>query len=107
MPPFSGWYTDLFFGITDETWSFDPTIADVHTDPNAGQVLHVGTGEANLLVLTANTSCGVKAYAGPTSSYYEVIMSGFVRLTDEEWQTQFGDGKDPEPPLWTADFLVK
>jgi hypothetical protein len=70
----NGWYPKLFFW-TDST-KFDPTIADVHTQPfdeggnSVGRVLHVGTGHTRLIVLTANTCTGPRAYAGLVSSYF-------------------------------------
>ena len=47
----------------------DPTIADVHTAPtdaggnDVGWVLHVGTGFPRLMVVTAETCTGPRAYA--------------------------------------------
>ncbi len=97
---------DLFFEANSQTFEFKPTIADVHTDPNTSSVLHVGTGFADLMVLVANTSCGLKAYAGPASSYFERIQSGFHRMTDEEWTAQLAAGNIPDRPAWTSEFLV-
>ncbi len=78
----SGWYAKLFFN-TNPT-EFSPTIADVHTQPTdeggnpVGRVLHVGTGYARLMVLTANTCTGPRAYAGLVSSYHEDITQDFL-----------------------------
>lgn len=101
-PPFSGWYAGLFYGVSDSTFQFKPTIADVHTDPNSTNVLHVGTGHPNLMVFVANTSCGSKAYAGPASSYFEHLEPGFARLTDEDWAGKVGLAPRPE---WTSAFV--
>ena len=84
---------------------FDPTVADVHTDPNAGEILHVGTGYSNLMVLVADSPCGLRAYAGPVSSYYEQVEGGFTRLTDEDWLQQF-ELDTPSRPVWTEDFVL-
>ena len=86
----SGWYSKLFFG-TNPT-EFAPTIADVHTQPTdeggnpVGKVLHVGTGYARLMVLTANTCTGPRAYVGLVSSYHEEITQNFQRLDDPTWE---------------------
>lgn len=104
-PPFSGWYRALFFDANGKSFEFKPTVADVHTDPNGPAVLHVATGRPNLMVLVANTSCGLKAYAGPASSYFEFADPGFSRLTDEEWMSRLST-TDPARPAWTADFVV-
>ncbi len=106
-PQFSGWYADLFFDATDMTFELKPTIADVHTDPNSTQVLHVGTGAPNLMVMTVNTPCGLKAYAGPASSYYEHMEGGFNRLTDEDWLNLLTAGPVPPRPEWSAAFVAE
>jgi hypothetical protein len=65
----------------------DPTIADVHTDPGGNTppaVLHVATGLPRLMVMTADTCEGPRAYAGVAFSYHEVV-TGLDRLTDEDW----------------------
>ena len=86
----SGWYSKLFFN-TNPT-EFAPTIADVHTQPTdeggspVGRVLHVGTGYARLMVLTANTCTGPRVYVGPVSSYHEEITQNFQRLDDATWE---------------------
>ena len=104
-PPVAGWYTKLFYDATDTDFVFDPTVADVHTDPNAGEVLHVGTGYANLMVMVVDTTCGKRAYAGPASSYYEQIEGNFVRFTDEDWVKQF-ELAPPVRPEWTDGFVL-
>jgi hypothetical protein len=87
----SGWYSKLFFN-TNPT-EFSPTIADVHTQPTdeggnpVGRVLHVGTGYARLMVLTANTCTGPRVYVGPVSSYHEEITQNFQRLDDATWSS--------------------
>lgn len=94
-PLYDGWYAGLFFQpaaslmISEE---FDPTIADVHTQPTdesgspVGRVLHVGTGFARLMVLTVENCGGPRAYAGLASSYHELITEKYKRLTDNEWK---------------------
>jgi hypothetical protein len=103
----NGWYPNLVFG--DPT-TFDPTIADVHTQPTdaggnvIGRILHVGTGYARLMVVTANTCAGPRAYAGLASSYYETITQNFDRLTDDRWQANFGANEPPDVS-WVSDIL--
>lgn len=66
----------------------EPTIADVHTDPGGNRppkVLHVATGLPRLMVVTANTCEGPRAYVGVASAYHEVV-TGLDRLTDSEWE---------------------
>lgn len=89
-PTLDGWFARLYFdpqGAAEQ----DPVVADVHTQPTdedgnpVGRVLHVGTGLPRLMVVTANTCNGPRAYAGAVSSYYEHITENFDRLNDARW----------------------
>lgn len=97
-----GWYPDLFYG---DPLEWNPTIADVHTQPmdavgnEVGRILHVGTGNARLMVTTVETCSGPRAYAGLVSSYFEVIEEGWKRLDDPTWETRLGEGT-PASPEW-------
>ena len=82
-----GWYPKLFLTELDAAES-DPTIADVHSNPAEGQILHVATGLPRLIVVTADTCNGPRAYAGVVSSYTSVVPSSYTRLTDETWSKQ-------------------
>ncbi len=92
---------------------FDPTIADVHTQPTdeagawVGKVLHVGTGYARLMVMTAETCAGPRAYAGVVSSYHEVVTQQLQRLTDADWASRFGSGQSPPDVPWLADLVLR
>ncbi|HEY3595048.1 MAG TPA: DUF3160 domain-containing protein, partial [Polyangiaceae bacterium] len=104
----NGWYPTLVFG---DSTTFKPTIADVHTAPTdaagntVGNVLHVGTGNVRLMLVTAKTCTGPRAYAGLAFSYYEKVTDHFERLTDDQWSTEFGDAKSPEDVPWMSDLL--
>lgn len=104
----AGWYGKLFFN-PDANLVFDPTIADVHTQPTdevgnpVGRVLHVGTGAARPMVVIADGCNGPRAYAGLASSYYEVITSNFERMTDEDWaRTGLSAAREP---AWMSDVV--
>ena len=102
-----GWYPKLVYG---DSTKFDPTIADVHTQPMdeggslVGRVLHVGTGNARLMVVTTNGCTGPRAYAGLAFSYYEKVTEDFDRLTDERWATEVRAGS-PLDVDWMRDLL--
>jgi len=106
-PPFTGWYSDLFYMVGDLTFDFDPTVADVHTDPKSASILHVATGFANAMLMVVETSCGMKAYVGPVSSYYEHVEGQFIRLTDDDWKSRMKTEPLPPRPEWTAGFVVQ
>jgi hypothetical protein len=107
----TGWYPKLFFN-TNST-DFSPTIADVHTQPkdegggDVGRVLHVGTGYARLMVLTANTCAGPRAYAGLVSSYFEEITENYKRLDDPSWEQRFNTGPPAPDVPWLTDLLAR
>jgi hypothetical protein len=111
-PKLDGWYPKLFFVQPDIT-KFDPTIADVHTQPTdevgapVGKVLHVGTGPARLLIMTADTCTGARAYTGLASSYYERITENFQRLDDPTWAKEMSSSSKPADVPWMSDLLAK
>jgi hypothetical protein len=104
-----GWYPGLVFG---NPLDFDPTIADVHTQPTdeggnpVGRVLHVGTGLVRAMVVTANTCTGPRAYAGLASSYFERVTEQYDRLTDERWKDELNQATPPDVP-WMTDIVAR
>jgi hypothetical protein len=107
-----GWYPSLVYGGGEGDTEFDPTIADVHTQPAdaggnlVGHVLHVATGLPRLMVVTASTCSGPRAYVGLASSYFERITQDFERQTDEPWAAEVMD-EAPEDPPWLRDLIVR
>jgi hypothetical protein len=109
VPTLEGWYAKLFFGSNSLT--YDPTIADVHTQYTdeagnvVGRVLHVGAADPRLMIVTANTSCsGPSAYAGLAFSYHELVTENFQRLTDQDWRTMIATAPPADVP-WLAPVL--
>lgn len=106
-----GWYGRLHFA-SDRAAEYAPTIADVHTQPTdeygnrVGRVLHVGTGKARLLVVTAETCVGPRAYVGVASSYFEEITEGFERLDDPAWEARLRTAT-PADVDWLQDLVVR
>jgi hypothetical protein len=100
-----GWYGQLFFG---DGLEFDPTIADVHTQPTdeagntVGRVLHVGTGPTRMMVVVAEGCSGPRAYVGLASSYYEETTEKFERLNDPKWAAGVYNEADP---AWLTDVV--
>jgi hypothetical protein len=108
-PTLEGWYSKLFFGSNSLT--YDPTIADVHTEYTdeagnvVGRVLHVGASDPRLMIVTANTSCsGPSAYAGLAFSYHELVTENFQRLSDQDWKTMIATSPPADVP-WLAPVL--
>jgi len=101
---FSGWFADLHYANAENMIGNDAIIADVHTDPNSGSVLHVGTGYVDLMVFTTPTCSGPKAYVGPVFSYYEHVEPEMNRLNDDDWKDLLESVSPPEPPSWSTHF---
>lgn len=107
----SGWYGDLFFD-GQRTFKFEPTIADVHTQPtdehgnDVGRVLHVGTGKPRVMVVTIDGERGPRAYVGLASSYFERVTEKYERLNDATWAEALERETPPDVP-WVADFVVR
>lgn len=106
-----GWYGRLFFD-PHGALEFDPTIADVHTQPAdeggnpVGRVLHVGTGGPRLMTVIAENCSGPRAYVGLASWYTEVVTEDFERLTDEQWAQQLMQTPPPDPS-WLAPIVTR
>lgn len=106
-----GWLADLYF-TRDKSIEFDPTIADVHTQPAdaagaiVGKVLHVATGLPRLMVVTADTCTGARAYVGMSFAYHERITQDFERLTDSAWSQQLLSTAQEDPP-WLEPILAE
>jgi hypothetical protein len=105
-----GWYGKLFYSPYTSL-EFDPTIADVHTQPTdelgnpVGKVLHVGTGRPRTLTVIAQGCNGPRAYLGLVSSYYEVTTEQYKRLNDVEWAKQVVASPAPPEPQWMKPLL--
>jgi hypothetical protein len=113
-PPYTGWYSTLYYHPDDAAIS-NYIVADVHTQPTdysgaiVGNVLHVGTAKINLgIFLTENSSSAGKpvAYIGPVMSYYEHVTNNFKRLTDELWTDMVNSNELPDRPDWVNIYLA-
>ncbi|RCK73630.1 MAG: hypothetical protein IGBAC_0078 [Ignavibacteriae bacterium] len=94
--PYNGWYYNLYYTGDEDFEKKDLIVADVHTAPTnefgnvVGWVLHSGTGMINLGVfVTELPSVGNVAFIGPMLSYHEYVTERFLRLSDEEWKTNY------------------
>lgn len=68
-----------------------------------GWVLHVGTGYARMMVVTANSCDGPKAYVGLASSYFEDLTTGLQRLDDDTWASTLLSSATDVP--WMSDLI--
>jgi hypothetical protein len=81
-------------------------VADVLTNPIAGQVLEEGTGwlEPLTVVMRAPGRGDLMAAVGPVLSYYEFRWPMADRLTDEQWRATLASPDAPPPPPWVCSY---
>ena len=81
-------------------------IADVHTDPNSGRVLEVGTGNPYVIYVVVQDHNGkLRLTRGGAFSYYEFKHPMTNRLSDEEWHEML-DTNPPTLPEWISNLLT-
>jgi hypothetical protein len=111
---FRGWYVDTIHAIAQTSNSTSileaPVIADVATFPPGDiyyppQILHVGTGYVNaLVVLFPKIDGTLVAAVGPVFSYYEFKLIGTERLNDVQWLRMLTwDNRTSYLPDWLQD----
>jgi hypothetical protein len=62
-------------------------IADIYTDPNTKQVLHISTGFLEHIIAYVPSWDGYDIpVVGPVFSYYEFPAPNYNRITNEEWR---------------------
>ncbi|MCB1099968.1 MAG: DUF3160 domain-containing protein [Verrucomicrobiae bacterium] len=108
---YDGWYPTLFLGDPSAAESTDARIVDFHTDlpchlcNDPGAVVHAGTGGMNLLLMLARRQGVLTAFAGPVSSFHEVLEPSETRLTNEQWADRI-TAQEIAPPEWSLGYLV-
>ena len=90
--------------VTSEADERMAVVADVHTDPNTGQVLEEGVGDAFLIYAIVPIEGEATLSQGAVFSYYEFLQPMAERLTDEAWQELCRTAK---VPVWTESFLAR
>jgi hypothetical protein len=113
-----GWYVDAITFIAEAAnytaLLHVPVIADIATFPPGDieyppQILHVGVGGVNALVVLYPMLNGTLAAAvGPVFSYYEFPLIGTKRLNDDEWKTMLTwSNSSAYRPSWINDVYAK
>ena len=103
-PKYSGWYCQLYYGGGAAAAEWDPTVVDVHADPDSQSVLEEGVGSCNFLVMAIDNESDRMIYVGPAYSYYEFQQPADNRLTDPQWNEMLASKKEPPRPSWTSTF---
>lgn len=79
-------------------------IADVHTDPNSGQVLEEGVGYPLNIFVVVPVDGELRIAQGAMFSYYEFTWPMSNRLTDGQWQDML-ETSSPQLPIWMQTFM--
>ena len=93
--------------ITSDADDDMAVIADVHTDPNSGEVLEEGVGRPFVILVAVHVNGQVILTQGGVMSYYEFTWPMDDRLTDEAWQEMLDLGDEPPLPSWTESFVIE
>lgn len=104
-PSYDGWYGQMIYGGAQPAGEWAPEVVTVHTDPEGGEALLVGTGDVDFVVAAIDNEGDVGVYVGPVSSYYETRWPVQDRLTDEAWGALIGTELEPARPAWMAPIL--
>jgi hypothetical protein len=104
LTAYDGWYCGLLYPDVQSIVRFEPTVADVHTDPNGSEVLQVGVGHTNLALVAVDNGSDHMAFVGPVYTYYEFRQAATNRMTDEEFRALLGRGQEPPRPEWVRMF---
>jgi hypothetical protein len=93
--------------ITSGTDEKMDLVADVHTEPNTGQVLEEAVGSPYNIYVIVDDDRGRRLCRGGVFSYYEFKHPMDDRLTDEAWQQMDREGQRPEQPEWVNSFTAR
>ncbi len=102
-----GFSPEIMRKITDGSDDKMDVIADVFTNPQAGQVLEEGVGKPLNIFVYIDDKMGKRICRGVVFSYYEFKWPMTDRLTDKKWQQMGKLNKRPEMPVWTKSFYVE
>lgn len=95
---------DVKDAITNDTDDKMAIVADVHTDPNFGQVLEEGVGSPYHIYVAVPVDGKLIVAEGSAFSYYEFKQPMSDRLTDEKWQDMLKNNQAPDTPEWMKSF---
>jgi hypothetical protein len=96
---------DVIDGVEKE-YQKTTIVADVHTDPDSGNVLEEGVGYVDMIVVAYKLPDGrIIMGAGPVMTYYEFEQPMSERLTDESWREML-ENSSPSKAEWTSSFSV-
>lgn len=89
-----GWLVNIIGLIDGEYATLDVSpnsraslVADIHTDTNTGDILHLATGLLEpIIAIVPGWDNEEITVVGPVFSFYEFVLPSYQRLNDEEWR---------------------
>jgi hypothetical protein len=91
-------------GSVEREYQKTTIVADVHTDPDSGNVLEEGVGYVDMIVVAYKLPDGrILMGAGPVLTYYEFEHPMYERLTDESWREML-KSSPPSKAEWMSSF---
>ncbi|MHA2391973.1 MAG: DUF3160 domain-containing protein [Promethearchaeota archaeon] len=93
-PFVDGWLSDIIKKLDSAYHRVDnfpnsrtSLVADIHTDTNTGDILHLATGLLEpIIAFVPGWDNEDITVVGPVFSFYEFALPGYQRLNDEEWR---------------------
>ncbi|MBZ0301211.1 MAG: DUF3160 domain-containing protein, partial [Anaerolineae bacterium] len=82
-------------------------VADVASNPDAGTVLQVATGDVDYIFVITDSPDGLQVTRGTVYSTYEFVNPIDNRLNDDEWRAAVAEGKVPPRPDWVTSFFAE
>jgi hypothetical protein len=79
-------------------------VADIASNPDAGTVLEVATGQVDAIYVITDSLDGLQLTRGAVYSYYEFVNPIDERLNDEQWWARVAADNLPPRPEWISAF---
>ena len=100
-----GWYYRLFYN-RDNATEFKAEIADIANYPFGNKALYLATAMVNYGIFAVKCDGSLQLFIGPTYQCYQFTWPMTDRLTDERWESLYGDEYKEKVMEWTTPYLV-
>jgi hypothetical protein len=82
-------------------------VADVASNPDAGTVLEVATGQIDFIYVITDSPAGLQLTRGTVYRYYEFVNPIDERLNDDDWRARVTADDLPPRPDWIRAFFAE
>jgi hypothetical protein len=102
------WYTRYYAELPlTEPPTMAAVVADVASNPDAGTVLEVATGQVDYIYVITDSPDGLQLTRGTVYRYYEFVNPIDERLNDVEWRARVTAGDLPPRPACISAFYAE